>query len=505
VPNDRYTPRWFVVALVALCALAIVAGLLTLGAPSGASPTDRLVTAQRGVVQSTVSGSGTLQPVTTTNTNFRTAGQLTHVYVSQGRHVYTGQLLAEIDASNATASLNQANANLASANAKLQQVLSGTSSQATTTTGSRPGAAATAATATTPQTPPTGSNQQPPGSKRQGAQNTQTSSGSGSSSSQTSSGSAAATQAPTAADVAAAEATVAGAQASVDSAQSTLNATKLYAPVSGTVTSLNGVVGDNVGSGAGGSSGNGSSGSSGSASSAAGGATGGGAGSAGAASGGGASNSSGASGSSAGSSGFIVITELSQLRVKAPLSESDIHQVQVGQPAVVTVNAVPTEKLAAHVISIDDLSTTNNGVVSYNVTLDLDQSVGGLKPGMTASTQIVVSHVDGVVSVPSSAISRRGLGSTVTLVQGGKKRTQPVVTGAAGDSTTQILSGLRPGQQVAISIPTATSGGTSGIGAGGGGGLRSGGGGLGGGGFGGGPPGGGGGGGGGLRGGGGGG
>jgi multidrug efflux pump subunit AcrA (membrane-fusion protein) len=195
-----------------------------------------------------------------------------------------------------------------------------------------------------------------------------------------------------------------------------------------------------------------------------------------------------------------VISELSQLRVKTPLSESDIHQVQVGQPAVVTVNAVPTEKLAAHVISIDDLSTTNNGVVSYNVILDLDQSVGGLKPGMTASAQIMVSHVDGVVSVPSSAISRRGVGSTVTLVQGGKKRTQPVVTGVTGDSTTQILSGLSPGQQVAISIPTGTSGTTSGAGAGGGGGLRIGGGGLGGGaGFGGGPPGGGGGGGGGFR------
>jgi macrolide-specific efflux system membrane fusion protein len=156
--------------------------------------------------------------------------------------------------------------------------------------------------------------------------------------------------------------------------------------------------------------------------------------------------------------------------------------VQVNQSASVTVNALPGEKLAAHVAAIDDMPTTNNGVVSYTVTLGLDQSENGLKPGMTASAQVVVSQIDGVVTVPSSAVSRRGLASTVTAVRGGKKSVQPVVTGIMGDSTIQIISGLAPGQQVAIAIPTGSSRSAAAGGPGGGGGFRGIGGGLGGGG-----------------------
>jgi macrolide-specific efflux system membrane fusion protein len=152
-----------------------------------------------------------------------------------------------------------------------------------------------------------------------------------------------------------------------------------------------------------------------------------------------------------------------------PFSESDIHQVRVGQPATVTVNALPGQKLAAHVTSIDDLPTTSNGVVSYNVDFDLDQSEAGLKPGMTASAQVVVKEVSGAISVPTSAVSGRGAGATVTVVSGGKQTTRSVVTGMTGDSTTQIVSGLSAGDQVAIVIPT---GGGSGSGAAGAGGLR---------------------------------
>jgi macrolide-specific efflux system membrane fusion protein len=181
-----------------------------------------------------------------------------------------------------------------------------------------------------------------------------------------------------------------------------------------------------------------------------------------------------------------VITDLAHVQLKVPLSESDIHRVRGGQSASVTVNAVPGEKLAAHVIAIDSLPTTSNGVVTYPVTLALDQTAAGLKPGMTATAQVVISQVDGVVTVPTAAISRRGPISTVTVVNGGRRTVQTVVTGVTGDSAVEVVSGLTAGQQVAIAIPTGTSGGAAtGGGLGGGGGFRGGLGGGGGGGFGG--------------------
>ena len=97
-------------------------------------------------------------------------------------------------------------------------------------------------------------------------------------------------------------------------------------------------------------------------------------------------------------------------------------------------------------------------MVSYFVTLAFDQTSSALRPGMTASAQVVASEVDGALSVPSSAISRRGGTTTVTVVRGGRHVQQPVVAGIAGDSTTQILSGLNAGDRVAIAIPTASGG-----------------------------------------------
>jgi hypothetical protein len=113
---------------------------------------------------------------------------------------------------------------------------------------------------------------------------------------------------------------------------------------------------------------------------------------------------------------------------------------------------------------------------------------------MSATADIVTSHASGVV-VPNQALR----GSTVTLVANGQRTTQRVQTGVVGDSTTQVVSGLRAGDRVVITSTSALAGGAaSGTNAnqlrqrfgGGGTGALGGGGGFGGGGFGG-PPGGG--------------
>jgi macrolide-specific efflux system membrane fusion protein len=157
------------------------------------------------------------------------------------------------------------------------------------------------------------------------------------------------------------------------------------------------------------------------------------------------------------SSGFITLINLSRMQLVVPMAESSIGKVKIGQPATVTVQALPTEKLAAHVTSISLLATSNSGVVSYQVTLSLDQLQSGLRDGMSATAQIVVSQAQGAISVPSGAISARGGASTVTVVRNGKQVPQTVVTGVVGDSTTQVLSGLTAGQQVAIPIVTVSS------------------------------------------------
>jgi multidrug efflux pump subunit AcrA (membrane-fusion protein) len=573
VPERLHTtPTWVRLVLVVACLGAVVTAALVVGPASSVGQTSqRVVTAEKGVVQSTVSGSGTLQPATHVDVNFKNPGTLTQLYVSAGQHVFQGELLAQIDPQAAEAAVEQAQANLATAQAKLEQVQStpATSSTAASTSTasaasastasasaaesvadasapslateatwhprSAPPARAAAASASAgngassarpvrrsrpssgeqkrspsttassssgprvPSSPASRGRSAPTTGSGASASSNRPASGVSASGAPSASSSAAQTTTPAqqAANLVSAQAALDGDQLALRTAQESLAATKLYAPSDGTVASVANVSpGDPVSGAANSAAGNSASSAAngsgaGSSAGASSGSAGAGSGSAGAGAGAGSSGASGNANSSTGSSGsaLIVIVNMGAMNLVVPFNESDISKLQVGQPATVTVNALPDSQFAARVTSIATLSSSNGGVVSYDVTFALDQLDPSLRPGMTASAQVVTSSAAGAVSVPSMAISRIGGQSTVTVLRNGKDVVRPVVTGVAGDSDTQIISGLNVGEQVAIR--TATNLGSTGTSATGGFGARglggglSGGGGLGGGGLGG--------------------
>src|SRR5580692_6455046 len=118
--TERAGASWLVYALGALCAGAVVAAVLVVGPASSSQATvTRTATVARGVVQSTVSGSGNLQALSQLNLGFKTSGTVTHIYVAQGQQVTQGQLLASLDPQSAEVTLEQAKASLQSAEANL--------------------------------------------------------------------------------------------------------------------------------------------------------------------------------------------------------------------------------------------------------------------------------------------------------------------------------------------------------------------------------------------------
>jgi hypothetical protein len=146
------------------------------------------------------------------------------------------------------------------------------------------------------------------------------------------------------------------------------------------------------------------------------------------------------------------------MHLEVSLSESDINSVKVGQQATVTVNAASGEEVAGKVIDIGVLSSSSSSsgtasAVSYPVTIALTQTTRGLRAGMSATAEIVTAQASGVV-VPSGALQ----GSSVTVVRNGRKTTQRVETGVAGDSATQVISGLNAGDQVVVTSASATAG-----------------------------------------------
>jgi multidrug efflux pump subunit AcrA (membrane-fusion protein) len=474
----RLRSSWHLLLLGLVGAGAVLAAVLELGPPTSSARTSReVVTAAKGVVQSTVSGTGNVEPGTEVEANFQTSGTLQHLYAKVGDHVVKGQLLATLDPTAAQNTLDQAEASLTSAqdqltNAEQATVTTTTSqpvvassvqyvalrpTQTTSTTGSatttRSATTTTPATTTAPTTTTTARTTTP----SRGSSGGGTSTGTGSTGSTGTSASSGETAATKAANIAAAQASVDGAEASVTTATTALHETHVYAPATGTVVSVESISpGDEV---SGSSSGTSSSSSPGSSAS-------GGTSTTSAGSLGGSASSGSSASSSSSSSGLVEIVNTSKMTMTVAFSESDISKIRAGQAATVTLDALTGVELAAHVSSVSTLATTSSSVVSYDATLTLDQRDSRVKPGMSASAAVVTGQAQGV-TLPNSAVTGTGSLTTVDLLHNGKTSSTRVVVGLRGDSRTQIVSGLSAGDQVVVtttlpSLSSSSSTGSSG-------------------------------------------
>jgi membrane fusion protein, macrolide-specific efflux system len=327
----------------------------------------RTAAATRTNVVEQVSAAATVQSSYTGNVDFSASGTITQINVKVGDTVTKGQQLAELDDAQAKLQLAAAKSSLAAA----KENLANASTETTTTTG-------------------------------QQGQSSQQSTKS-------------------------LQAQVDQAEVNVEQAEQTLAATTLTAPEAGTVTALNGVVGQKAGSSAGAS----------------------------------ASGQSSSTGSTSTTSGFIVLTNLTALQVKANLAEIDVAKVKAGQDATVTLNALPDTPQPAKVASVDLTATSGtNNVVTYGVTLTLNQPPAQLRPGQTASVAITVAQADDVVAIPSAAMQTVGTTHTVTVLADGQEARRDIEIGVRSESLVQVTSGLNAGDQVVLPTTAPATGGS---------------------------------------------
>jgi macrolide-specific efflux system membrane fusion protein len=233
------------------------------------------------------------------------------------------------------------------------------------------------------------------------------------------------------------------AQLDVQTAQQALDNTTLYAPGAGTVTAINGTVGQQSSTGSANSGGQSSG------------------------SGQGSSNNTAAATTTSGSSGFITITNLTGLVVDTSVAEIDVSKVKAGQKATVTLNALPDKPIQATVSSVNLTPTTSGNVVSYGAQLALTSPPDGLRPGQSASVVITVAEAENALSVPAAAVQAVGSTNVVTVQENGQNVTRQVQVGLRGESTVQITSGLTEGENVVLTA-TAQPGTTGGTGRAGG-------------------------------------
>ena len=161
---------------------------------------------------------------------------------------------------------------------------------------------------------------------------------------------------------------------------------------------------------------------------------------------------------------FTLASDLSRMKLEVDIDEADIGQVREGQTATFSVDAFPQRRFDAKLTSLRNAPKTTNGVVTYQGVLEVDNSAGLLRPGLTATVDILVAKPKTTLLVPNGALRftppartlpRRRLCPPTTAsswaASGCWRTAQPVARdlriGRTDGRNTQVLSGdLTPGE-----------------------------------------------------------
>jgi HlyD family secretion protein len=129
-------------------------------------------------------------------------------------------------------------------------------------------------------------------------------------------------------------------------------------------------------------------------------------------------------GGASGSGAAIEMADMSQLHVDVLVDETQISTVKPGQKTQLTLDALPGITLTGQVANIDPAGTISQGVVNYNVHVNLDPTNVPVRLDMTANASIIAATRENVLAVPNAAIRTGGFagqgGGTRQAGQGGQ-------------------------------------------------------------------------------------
>jgi len=198
-----------------------------------------------------------------------------------------------------------------------------------------------------------------------------------------------------------------GAQARVDAAQATINLAHIIAPFDGTLTESYPLPGDQL---------------------------------------------------AAGATAFR-LDNLTSLFVDVEVSEVDINSVSISQPVTLTFDAILGKEYHGEVVEVAQAGTSTNGVVNFKVTVELTDADSSVKPGMTAAVNIVVEEMNDVVLVPNRAVRLVDGERVVYLLIDGQAVKKEIRLGSSSDTQSVVSVGdVKEGDVVILNPPAAEFG-----------------------------------------------
>jgi len=163
---------------------------------------------------------------------------------------------------------------------------------------------------------------------------------------------------------------------------------------------------------------------------------------------------------------LMTIADMSVVEAVMEVDETDIPSVKVGQRATVTVDAYPNKTYSGLVTEVGSSPIVRNGIsggtgeaINFEVKIQLENPPPGMRPGFSASADIVTGTRLKALAIPIQAlVVREKPGSSknakpqdeegLFVHQNGTVKFAPVKTGLAGDTSIEILNGVSEGQQI---------------------------------------------------------
>jgi HlyD family secretion protein len=173
---------------------------------------------------------------------------------------------------------------------------------------------------------------------------------------------------------------------------------------------------------------------------------------------------------------FTIAQDLKRMQVDTNVAEADVGRVHRDMGVTFRVDAYPTRVFQGRIRQVRDNAQTIQNVVTYDAVIDVDNSEGLLKPGMTANVTVVYSEEADVLRVPNAALRFRPDHNTLAAMQvtapatvdpdqrlvwianAGTAAPKIVRIGISDGTYTEVLEGaLRAGDQAIEEIAGDTS------------------------------------------------
>lgn len=147
---------------------------------------------------------------------------------------------------------------------------------------------------------------------------------------------------------------------------------------------------------------------------------------------------------------IMTIADMSVMKIKVLVDETDIGKVKDGNPVTFTVDAYSNKIFTGKVSSISRSATTSSNVVYYPVYVEVDSPEGLLFPTMTARATIQVGESKNAILVPVAAVKEQNGQQYVQVNTNGRVENRNVTTGLTDEEKIEIIDGLSEGETVVV-------------------------------------------------------